>query len=115
MKEQALILEIKGNSLEDGTGIRTVVFLKGCPLSCHWCHNPESINPGYEISFDKRKCIGCGSCKYVCPVDALSESNRFFIDRSKCTLCFLCAGVCPSTALERVGQSMTALDVTEAE
>ena len=56
-----LILDIKGNSLDDGPGIRTVIFFKGCPLSCVWCHNPESKRPGVEISFDAGTCIGCGT------------------------------------------------------
>lgn len=98
-----LIINIKGNSLDDGPGIRTVIFFKGCPLSCVWCHNPESKQPGSEISFDKCKCIGCNSCVEQCRAGALSHDNRFFVDRSRCTLCFECTAVCPSTALSRTG------------
>jgi pyruvate-formate lyase-activating enzyme len=57
-----LILEIKGNSLDDGPGIRSVVFFKGCPLSCFWCHNPESKRPGLEIAYDATECIACNTC-----------------------------------------------------
>ncbi|MDI6743036.1 MAG: glycyl-radical enzyme activating protein [Smithella sp.] len=102
-----LILEIKGNSLDDGPGIRSVVFFKGCPLSCVWCHNPESKKAAEEISFDPNICIDCGSCRDVCPHDALSRDNPLYIDRSKCDLCFLCADACPSGALERVGKNLT--------
>ncbi|MBN1364361.1 MAG: glycyl-radical enzyme activating protein [Syntrophaceae bacterium] len=106
-----LILEIKGNSLDDGPGIRSVIFYKGCPLSCVWCHNPESKKVTVEISFDPKSCIDCGSCREVCPKDALSRGNRFYINRNKCDLCFLCVDVCPSGALERVGKAMTVDDI----
>ena len=101
-----LIMEIKGNSLDDGPGIRSVVFYKGCPLSCVWCHNPESKKASMEISFDANICIDCGSCRDVCPQKALARQNRFYIDRSKCTLCFLCVDACPSGALDKVGKTM---------
>jgi pyruvate formate lyase activating enzyme len=106
-----LILEIKGNSLDDGPGIRSVVFYKGCPLSCVWCHNPESKKSAAEISFDAKVCIDCGACRDMCPEKALSRDNRFYIDRDKCNLCFLCADACPSGALERVGKTMSIDDI----
>jgi pyruvate formate lyase activating enzyme len=106
-----LILEIKGNSLDDGPGIRSVVFYKGCPLSCVWCHNPESKKAIAEISFDAKECIDCGTCRDLCPAKALGRDNRFYIDRSKCTLCFLCADACPSGALDRVGKTMSVDDI----
>ena len=106
-----LILEIKGNSLDDGPGIRSVVFYKGCPLSCVWCHNPESKKSAAEISFDAKGCIDCGACRDMCPEKALSRDNRFYINRDKCTLCFLCADACPSGALDRVGKAMSVDDI----
>jgi pyruvate formate lyase activating enzyme len=106
-----LILEIKGNSLDDGPGIRSVVFFKGCPLSCVWCHNPESKKIVAEISFDAKVCIDCGACRDVCPKKALARENRFYIDRSKCDLCFFCVDACPSGALDRVGKIMTVEDI----
>jgi pyruvate formate lyase activating enzyme len=106
-----LILEIKGNSLDDGPGIRSVVFYKGCPLSCVWCHNPESKKVTAEISFDANICIDCGSCRDVCPKNALSCNNPFYIDRSKCDLCLLCVDACPSGALDRVGKTMSVDDI----
>ncbi|MGD0279665.1 MAG: glycyl-radical enzyme activating protein [Smithella sp.] len=108
-----LILEIKGNSLDDGPGIRSVVFYKGCPLSCVWCHNPESKKAAVEISFDAKVCINCGSCRDICPEKALALDNRFYIDRSKCTLCFLCVDACPSGALDRVGKTMSVDDIVK--
>lgn len=101
-----LILEVRGNSLDDGPGIRSVIFFKGCPLSCVWCHNPESKRPGAEIAFDASACVGCDTCKDLCPEAALSRQNRHYIDRACCTLCFQCADACPSGALERVGREM---------
>ncbi|MGB5217856.1 MAG: glycyl-radical enzyme activating protein [Smithella sp.] len=106
-----LILEIKGNSLDDGPGIRSVIFFKGCPLSCAWCHNPESKKAMAEISFDPKGCIDCGSCREICSKKALSRDNRFYIDRSKCDLCFLCLDTCPSGALDSVGKSMSIDDI----
>lgn len=108
-----LILEIKGNSLDDGPGIRSVVFYKGCPLSCVWCHNPESKKTSLEISFDAKTCIDCGACRDVCPKDALSRDNHFYIDRSKCNLCFLCVDACPSGALDRVGETMSVDEIVK--
>lgn len=106
MARQPLILEIKGNSLDDGPGIRGVVFFKGCPLSCVWCHNPESKSPKIEISYDPEVCIACDTCIETCPEKAISKENPFFIDRSRCNLCFECVENCPSGALERVGLDM---------
>ncbi|HUN54610.1 MAG TPA: glycyl-radical enzyme activating protein [Smithella sp.] len=108
-----LILEIKGNSLDDGPGIRSVVFYKGCPLSCLWCHNPESKKAAVEISFDAAVCVDCGDCRDVCPADALARDNSFYIDRSKCTLCFLCVDICPSKALDRVGKTLSVDNIIE--
>ena len=106
-----LILEIKGNSLDDGPGIRSVVFFKGCPLSCVWCHNPESKRVSVEISFDAKICIDCGACRDICPKKALSRDNHFYIDRSRCDLCFLCVDACPSGALNRVGKAMSVEEI----
>ncbi|MCP4132887.1 MAG: glycyl-radical enzyme activating protein [bacterium] len=102
-----LILEIKGNSLDDGPGIRSVIFFKGCPLSCSWCHNPESKSAGVEISYDAGECVGCGSCVELCSVKALSPKNPFFINRDRCSLCFACVYNCPAGALTRVGSEMS--------
>lgn len=109
--KQPLILEIKGNSLDDGPGIRSVVFFKGCPLACTWCHNPESKRTGVEIGFEARTCAGCDTCMGVCPEKAIARNNPFFIDRSACTLCFQCVDACPSGALSRIGASMSVAEI----
>ena len=109
-----LILEIKGNSLDDGPGIRSVVFFKGCPLSCVWCHNPESKRVYPEISFDPKVCIGCDTCIKLCSTNALSRKNPFFIDRDICDMCFDCTEECPSKALEKVGRNMEVSEVIDA-
>ena len=111
--KQPLILEIKGNALDDGPGIRSVVFFKGCPLSCLWCHNPESKRMGMEIGFEAKTCVGCDTCMNLCPENSLSRENSFFIDRDACTLCFECVDACPSGALSRIGTHMSVEAIAE--
>ena len=106
-----LILDIKGNSLDDGPGIRSVIFFKGCPLSCFWCHNPESKKTQQEIVFESGECIACDTCIAVCPEQALSRDNPFFIDRQKCSLCFSCTENCPSNALRPAGSKRRIEDI----
>tara|TARA_Y100000031_G_C8242947_1_gene396598 strand:+ start:707 stop:1660 length:954 start_codon:yes stop_codon:yes gene_type:complete len=109
--QAALIFDFKHNSLEDGPGIRSVVFFKGCPLDCIWCQNPESKNVSSELWWEKEKCIDCGECIKVCPEGAISNSNPYYIDRSLCTLCFECVEVCPSKAMNQVGQEMNVEEI----
>lgn len=106
-----LVNSIEGNSHVDGPGIRSVVFLKGCPLDCIWCQNPESKKLTPELWWEKEKCIDCGECIKVCPEGAISKSNPYYIDRSLCTLCFDCVEVCPSKAMSRVGKEMSVEDI----
>lgn len=109
---QATILEIQRMSTEDGPGIRTTIFFKGCPLKCGWCHNPESISPHPQIHWIANQCIGCKTCLEVCPEGALSfatEGNR--VDRDLCTGCGLCAEECPATALELLGRQWVLNDL----
>ncbi len=99
-----LISDIRHFALDDGPGIRSTVFMKGCPLSCAWCHNPESISPAAEISFYKDRCISCGCCSEVCPEGAITtspEDER--VNRDRCTACGACCKECPSTALSIIG------------
>jgi pyruvate formate lyase activating enzyme len=102
--EKALIFEVKGNSLDDGPGIRTVIFFKGCPLNCVWCHNPESKSKKIELSFDRNECIMCHTCMDICPQGALDRDNPLYINRDKCDLCMKCVEVCPSGALSQTGK-----------
>jgi len=102
----ATILEIQRMSTEDGPGIRTTVFFKGCSLRCGWCHNPESIAAYPQVHWVANQCLGCKTCLAVCTHGALSFSekgNR--IDRDRCTGCGLCAEACPANALELLGSS----------
>jgi pyruvate formate lyase activating enzyme len=109
-----LILEIKGNTLDDGPGIRSVIFFKGCPLKCSWCHNPESKKIQTEIAFDPKLCLNCGDCRNICSKDALSLDYRCYIDRSRCDLCFECTKICPSGAISKVGTFMNIDDILNA-
>lgn len=111
MTEQPLVMEIKGNSQDDGPGIRSVVFFKGCPLDCVWCHNPESKAPGQELSFDGDACVDCGECLKACPRGALSRENPFYVDRDLCDLCGECVEQCPSGALSLVAEAMEAEEI----
>jgi len=106
-----LIFEIKGNALDDGPGIRSVVFFKGCPLSCAWCHNPEGQHRQAQIVFDGQKCIGCDSCIEICSQHALNRETAGFLDREKCDLCGDCLDQCPSGALEKCGMSLSVNEV----
>ncbi len=106
--KKPLIFEIKGNSLDDGPGIRTVIFMKGCPLSCVWCHNPEGMRPGPEHSYDSKECIGCLACLNICSSQAIiNEDGNLRTDRSKCSECHTCVSVCPTGALEIVGKELS--------
>ena len=99
-----LIFEIKRYALDDGPGIRTTVFFKGCNLHCPWCHNVESIDPDLEIGFFPVECIQCGDCILACPVSACHLENPALIDREKCTRCGDCVEACPGKALRSYGR-----------
>lgn len=108
------VLRIEKTSIHDGEGLRTVVFLKGCPLKCLWCSTPESQKPCAEIGYIRGKCILCGICLSVCPRGALSideEKDMVLIDRDKCDGCMLCVKKCPSSALKGYGVRMTSNQV----
>jgi len=110
MEEQALIFDIKRDCSEDGPGIRTTVFFKGCPLSCVWCQNPEGKVMKPALSFKAEVChpSECGApCIEVCEVGCLSLNRNLHVDHSACTRCDRCFDVCPTKALEPAGYTMT--------
>lgn len=109
------IFDIQHCSLSDGDGIRTAIFLKGCPLRCAWCHNPESQSFAAELLFYAHKCTECGKCLRYCGARRL-ENGKIFIDRRRCELCGKCAEICPAGANEICGKSVSAEEViAEAE
>ncbi len=107
-----MITDIQRFSLNDGPGIRTTVFLKGCNLHCAWCHNPETIRKRNELMVYPANCIGCGHCVPVCPSGARSiAAGVLQFDRSRCTACGACAAVCFPGALKMAGRSVSVAEV----
>jgi len=106
------IFEIQRFSIHDGPGIRTTVFLKGCPLKCQWCHNPEGLSAKPHLSFLPDKCIGCGYCLKACHRNAHQVvGGRHVLDREVCEVCGACAKECYAGALELVGRDVAVDDV----
>ena len=104
---EGFVFKIKRFSLHDGPGIRTSVFLKGCPLNCIWCHSPEGISQDISIWYNSNLCIHCGQCIKVCPEGALaliSDNESYIkIDRELCRASGECVTICPSNALQFTG------------
>lgn len=108
-----LLMDVKRFAVHDGPGVRTTLFLKGCPLRCLWCHNPEGISPRPETAYYAHKCINCGECARVCPSGAQrmdAGGHRF--DREMCVACGACEGACLGEAMKLFGRTVT---VGEAE
>lgn len=119
-KKYGYILNTQKYSLHDGPGIRTVVFLKGCPLRCKWCSNPESQSLYPEISYNKDKCIGCFECINVCNKNAIkfindetTEDSKILINREKCDRCGECSKVCPSKAITVYGKLINYKEIVD--
>ncbi len=106
------VFNIQRFSVHDGPGIRTTVFLKGCPLNCWWCHNPESQHPKPELILRQQRCIRCGACIQACERKAVSwQGDMIWTDRANCDACGACVAVCASEARELAGREMTAAEV----
>ena len=112
---RAIVTNIQGFSIHDGPGIRTVVFFKGCPLSCRWCANPECLSGEPQIGFIETLCTGCGKCLEICTNHAIRHGeDAHRIDYSRCTACGNCRDHCSYGALVRYGESLTVSEVWKA-
>lgn len=107
------IFDLKRFAVHDGGGLRSTLFLKGCPLHCPWCQNPEGIEPRPALWYSPNDCISCGTCVAACPNQALNLEERIHVDRTKCTLCGKCEDVCPGSALQRMGNTVTAKEAVD--
>lgn len=112
--KKGITFNIQKFSIHDGPGIRTTVFLKGCPLRCKWCANPESQLTKVQILWDSRKCVHCQKCVNNCPKQAIKHvDDKILIDDTKCVGCLTCVGTCPQDALEHEGESRTVREIVD--
>ncbi len=111
---KALLFNIQKFSVHDGPGIRTTIFFKGCPLTCQWCHNPESQSYQAEILIDRDRCTRCGECKKHCSQQAAWQNNhQLLYDSEKCNACERCIDYCCKNAREIAGKEYTVQDVMQ--
>lgn len=106
------VFNIMRFSVHDGPGIRTTVFLKGCPLQCRWCHNPEALSRGVELLYRAERCLRCGDCVAACAQGAIAlMGGEIITDHRRCVRCGACVAACAAEARERIGQSLSVEDV----
>lgn len=109
-----MVSEIERCTTVDGPGIRTIVFLKGCPLRCAWCHNPEDYSSGVQIGWDAEKCIGCLRCVQACPRHAITrDASRLITDYGACNSCLECVKICPARSRKQYGRCVDVESVFE--
>ena len=107
-----IIFDIKRFAIHDGPGIRTTVFLKGCPLACTWCHNPESLLPQPEHAWREDRCVRCGACIEACDRGAIAREDGWPVhDPARCVLCGQCVEACPTGAREIIGRRASAAEI----
>lgn len=112
--EKGIIFNIQKFSIHDGPGIRTTIFMKGCPLKCDWCANPESQLIGIQILYDQNKCTHCHSCVHTCPIQAIQHiDNHININHHKCTGCLACVRTCSQKALSTEGEYKDIASIVE--
>ncbi|MEM2910132.1 MAG: glycyl-radical enzyme activating protein [Nitrososphaerota archaeon] len=109
---KGIMFDIERYAIHDGPGIRTTVFMKGCPLKCWWCHNPEGIELSKNLMYFEYKCIRCKTCVNVCPTKAISfDGEKQTINRVSCSKCGICTEHCPTGALKLVGYEITVYEL----
>jgi len=109
-----IIFDLKRFAVHDGEGLRSTLFLKGCPLRCPWCQNPEGISQAPLLWHNPQVCLHCGSCVAACPQKALTQTDRIHVDHSACIRCNTCVDVCPAAAMSLYGKTVTAREAADS-